>query len=119
VSCPHGQPFGDCLACALVRERCDTGSKHSTRAAELYATIATLRLRAESAEAALAEVMGGDGPWPLLDVLRRMTSAVQHGLQTHSCDHHGHEGDRDAMRSAIATADRIAAAARKLAKGGA
>lgn len=80
-------------------------------------TVDALRLRAEVTEAALAEVMGSDRPWPLLDVLRRMASAVQHGLETHSCDHHGHEGDRNAMLSAIATADRIEAAARKLAKG--
>lgn len=48
-----------------------------------------VRLRGE-----FASVLCVDKPWPLLSVLERLVAGVNHLLDDHSCDTHGHEGLR-------------------------
>lgn len=45
---------------------------------------------------------GADTPWPLTDAVRRLCEATEHLIDDHSCDSHGHETARDAVRTARA-----------------
>ena len=78
------------------------------RERDLSANLAGMqRLEAErdEARAKLAAVQGLDTPWPLLEVLRRLSDAADHLLRDHDCDAHGYEGvglARDAAMARIA-----------------
>lgn len=55
----------------------------------------------------LLNVFALDEPWPLRDVLDKLRAATAHLLDVHSCDTHGHEEFRTAMRQAETLIGRI------------
>jgi len=53
----------------------------------------------------LAGLLGMDTPWPITDVLAKLSDAADHLLRDHACDQHGYEdvaAARDAARAALA-----------------
>jgi len=66
--------------------------------------------RAEKAERAAAQMrddMGMSEPWPVVEVLRKLSDAAEHLLHDHDCDHQGHEGISDAKTRARQLAARL------------
>lgn len=46
-------------------------------------------------------------PWPLTDILKMLCEATRHLLDNHDCDHHGHEGYRNACNLGLQAINKI------------
>jgi hypothetical protein len=57
-------------------------------------------LQAIARETEHEELLGQDTSWPILDVIEKLTAAVDHLLADHACDQHGYEVVQGARKAA-------------------